>query len=148
MATSSPHSLGISQRFGLYNLILIARGGTRVQWNDTLGFQIAPKGSTWPVVDASDHPDIAQAVEDFLHEALQSGVYRGISYRVISQPASYGRGRHDSGGFHAVVNGDDLNQHFETAANAVIAVIDWIDKRLDAKAHLCQPAQVLDYFDL
>lgn len=49
--------------FGMYNAIVVASDGTRLQWNNTLGFSIAEDSASWPVIDVSSFRDVAAAVE-------------------------------------------------------------------------------------
>jgi hypothetical protein len=57
----------LSRSFGLYNAIVIATDGTRIRWNNTLGFSFAVEGEPWPVVDISGRPTILAAVEEWIN---------------------------------------------------------------------------------
>lgn len=35
---------------GVYNAIVVAKNGTRFQWNNTLGISVAAEPTTWPVL--------------------------------------------------------------------------------------------------
>ena len=54
--------------FGMYNAIVVAKDGTRIQWNNTLGFLVGFEPLDYPVVDISEYPNIQKALEDFLQK--------------------------------------------------------------------------------
>lgn len=60
--------------FGMYNAIVIASDGTRIMWNNTLGFSRAEDSASWPIVDISDMRDIVTAVDKFIEDSKE--IYR------------------------------------------------------------------------
>ena len=61
----------LSHSFNLYNAIVITPDGTRIRWNNTLGFSFAVEGEPWPVVDISGRPTILAAVEEWIDSRRQ-----------------------------------------------------------------------------
>jgi hypothetical protein len=57
--------------FGMYNAIVIASNGTRITWNNTLGFSLAEESAPWPIVDISDMRNIVAAVDKFIEDSKE-----------------------------------------------------------------------------
>ena len=55
-------------------------------------------------------------------------IYKAVNFEIVKQPASYGRGHSDPGGFYFKIDGEPCSfNRYESEADATNAAKRWID---------------------